>query len=49
MSAARQDGWKVMSGHLVISAVACVLPVYILVHMLLAPPGQAAYFHIWGH
>ena len=43
-----QDGWRVMSSHLVISALVTLLPVYILVHMVLAQPGQAAYFYIWG-
>ena len=43
-----QDGWRVMSSHLVISALVTLLPVYILVHMVLAQPGEAAYFYIWG-
>ena len=42
-----KDGWSNLSSHLVISTVACVVPVYIFVHMLLSPPEQSAYFHIW--
>jgi len=43
-----KDGWKAISGHLIISAVACVLPVFILVHMALSDPGQSAYFFLWN-
>ena len=43
-----KDGWKTMSGHLVVSAVACIVPVYVMVHMLLAQPGQSFYFWLRG-
>merc|ERR1711983_620812 len=43
-----KDGWKAISGHLLISAVACVLPVFILVHMALSDPGQSAYFLLFN-
>lgn len=39
-----KDGWKTMSSHLIISALVCIGPVYLLVHMLLANPGQSFYF-----
>ena len=42
-----KDDWGTLSGHLVISVLACVLPVYCLVHMALAQPGEAAYFYLW--
>ena len=42
-----KDAWGTLSGHLVISVLACVLPVYCLVHMALAQPGEAAYFYLW--
>jgi len=42
-----KDGWKTMSGHLVISGLVCVLPVSLLVHMALSQPGHAAYFSLW--
>ena len=43
-----KDGWKTMSGHLVVSAVACIVPVYVMVHMLLSQPGQSFYFWLRG-
>merc|ERR1719357_602102 len=43
-----KDGWKTMSSHLVISAVACIAPIYIMVHMLLAQPGNSFYFWLRG-
>ena len=42
-----KDDWGTLSGHLVISVMTCVLPVYCLVHMALAQPGEAAYFYLW--
>ena len=42
-----RDGWGTLSGHLVISVLTCVLPVYILAHMALSQPGEAAYFYVW--
>ena len=39
-----KDGWKAMSLHLVISSVVCLAPVYVLVHMLLASPGESFYY-----
>ena len=39
-----KDGWKTMSGHLVVSAVACIVPVYVMVHMLLSEPGSSLYY-----
>jgi hypothetical protein len=41
-----KDGWRTMSMHLVISTLACVGPVYILVHMLLSNPGDSFYYWI---
>ena len=41
-----KDGWRAMSLHLAISSVVCLVPVYVLVHMLLAPPGEAFYYWI---
>ena len=41
-----KDGWKTMSSHLVISGLLCIAPVYIMVHMMLSPPGHAFYFWI---
>ena len=43
-----KDGWKTMSSHLVVSALACIAPVYILVHMLLSQPGGSFYFWLRG-
>ena len=43
-----KDGWKTMSGHLIVSAVACVVPVYAMAHMLLANPGNSFYFWLRG-
>ena len=43
-----RDGWGTLSGHLGISVLACVLPVYALVHMALSQPGEAAYFYLWN-
>ena len=41
-----QEGWRTMSGHLVISVLTCVLPVYILVHMALSSPGESVYIYL---
>merc|ERR1711879_488033 len=41
-----KDGWRTMSGHLVISVLTTVLPVYILVHMALSSPGESVYFYL---
>ena len=43
-----KDGWKTLSSHLIISSLVCIGPVYILVHMLLADPGDSFYFWIRG-
>ena len=39
-----KDGWKALSGHLLISATVCIGPVYILAHTLLSNPGDSFYF-----
>ena len=39
-----KDGWKTISGHVVISTLACIGPVYVMVHMLLSNPGDSFYF-----
>ena len=41
-----QDGWRTMSGHLVVSVLTCVLPVYVLVHMALSSPGESVYIYL---
>lgn len=41
-----REGWGTLSGHLAISVVTCVLPVYVLVHMALSQPGEATYFSL---
>ena len=43
-----KEGWRASSGHLVISVLVTVAPVYVLVHMLLSQPGQGAYFWLRG-
>jgi len=43
-----KDGWKVISGHVLISSLVCVGPVYAMVHMLLSQPGESVYFWIRG-
>ena len=39
---------KVISGHVLISSLACIGPVYAMVHMLLSQPGESIYFWIRG-
>ena len=39
-----KDGWKTISGHVLISTLACIGPVYVMVHMLLSNPGDSFYF-----
>jgi len=39
-----KDGWKTISGHVLISTFACIGPVYVMVHMLLSNPGDSFYF-----
>ena len=39
-----KEGWKTMSIHLVLSAILSIAPVYIMIHMLLANPGESFYF-----
>ena len=41
-----KEGWKTMSGHLIVSFLVTILPVYVMVHMLLSKPGEAFYFWI---
>ena len=41
-----REGWKTMSGHLIISSLVCIGPVYVMVHMLLSQPGNSFYFWI---
>ncbi len=41
-----KDGWKTLSGHLLISTLVCVGPVYILAHMLLSQPGYSFYYFL---
>ena len=43
-----KDGWKTLSGHLIISSLVCIGPVYVLVHMLLSNPGDSFYFWLHG-
>ena len=43
-----KEGWKEMSFHLIVSGVACIGPVYIMIHMLLSNPGDSFYFWIRG-
>merc|ERR1711973_712258 len=43
-----KDGWKVISGHVIISSLVCIGPVYAMVHMLLSQPGQSIYFWLRG-
>merc|ERR1719336_2665460 len=43
-----KDGWKVISGHVFISSLVCIGPVYAMVHMLLSQPGQSIYFWLRG-
>ena len=40
--------FQVISGHVLISSLACVGPVYAMVHMLLSQPGESIYFWIRG-
>ena len=44
---ATQDGWRSLTGHLLLSGLLCVLPVYSLVYTVLAQPGQGTYFTLW--
>ena len=39
-----REAWGTLGLHLLVGTVICVLPVYVLVHTLLSPPGQALYF-----
>jgi len=39
-----RDGWRAITGHVAISTLVCMAPVYATVHMLLAQPGQGLYF-----
>ena len=41
-----KDGWKAISGHVLISTLVCIGPVYVMVHMLLSQPGHSLYFWI---
>ena len=43
-----KDGWKNLSIHLIISALVCIVPVYVMVHMLLTNPGESFYFWLRG-
>lgn len=43
-----KDGWKTISAHVTISTLVCVGPVYGMVHMLLANPGESLYFWLRG-
>ena len=43
-----KEGWKKISSHLLIGALITIGPVYILVHMLLANPGDSFYFWLRG-
>ena len=43
-----KEGWKKISSHLLIGALITICPVYILVHMLLANPGDSFYFWLRG-
>ena len=42
------DVLQVISGHVLISSLVCIGPVYAMVHMLLSQPGQSIYFWIRG-
>ena len=42
------DVSQVISGHVLISSLVCIGPVYAMVHMLLSQPGQSIYFWIRG-
>jgi hypothetical protein len=39
-----REAWGTLSLHLVVGTVICILPVYVLVHTILSPPGHALYF-----
>ena len=41
-----KEGWKEMSFHMIISSLVSIWPVYVMVHMLLAEPGNSFYFWI---
>jgi sterol desaturase/sphingolipid hydroxylase (fatty acid hydroxylase superfamily) len=41
-----KDSWSTMNFHLLLSSLQTVVPVYIMVHMLLSPPGHAFYFWV---
>ena len=43
-----KDGWRTISGHLIISSLVCVGPIYIMIHMLLSEPGHSFYYLIRG-
>jgi len=43
-----KDGWRNISSHLMISTVACVVPVFIFVHMILSEPGLSSYYALWN-
>ena len=43
-----KDGWRNISSHLMISTVACVVPVFIFVHMILSEPGLSTYYALWN-
>jgi len=40
--------FQVISGHVLISSLVCIGPVYAMVHMLLSQPGESIYFWIRG-
>jgi len=42
-----KDGWAAVSGHLTISSILCILPVYTMVHTVLAAPGQSLYHALY--
>jgi len=43
-----KDAFSVSVGHLLVSTLVTALPVHVLVHMLLAPPGESAYCQLWA-
>ena len=43
-----KDGWKTLSMHIITSALVCIGPVYIIIHMLLSNPGDSFYFWLRG-
>ena len=43
-----KEGWKTISGHVIVSSLVCIGPVYVMVHMLLSNPGDSLYFWLRG-